>query len=59
MSWVPSDWETERASGWWNIYNLIHKPCGFRTPFAYDLVLDVHFGRMQAKEVVFSHTCDS
>lgn len=59
MSWLPDDWEAEKGSGWWNRHHLVHTPCGYRSAVAYDLIIDGPFGRAQAREVVFSHTCDT
>ena len=60
MRWLPDDWETVRASGWWEIHHLIHTPCGYRTTNAFDLVLDLEYGgRRDAREVVFSPECDT
>ncbi len=51
---LPSDWTAERASGWWELHHLIHKPCGWRSGLAYDLVCN----DAQARSVVYGHECD-
>lgn len=59
MSWMPKDWEAERASGYGEFHYLTHTPCGWRSGNYYDLVLDLpSLGRAQARRVVYTHTCD-
>jgi hypothetical protein len=59
MSWIPPDWETSRASGYFEFHYLTHTPCGWTSHNYYDLVLDLSsLGRQQAKNVVYSHRCD-
>lgn len=56
---LPSDWEAERASGWWEVHHLIHTPCGWRSHNAYDLIINSElFGAQQAREVVYNHECN-
>lgn len=55
---LPSDWTTERASGWWELHHLIHEPCGFRTDVACDLWSTAGpFGEQYARQVVYNHDC--
>lgn len=50
---LPSDWTAERASGWWVLHHLVHKPCGWRNPLAVDVVLDDR----QTRQIVYGHEC--
>lgn len=52
---LPSDWDAEKASGWWELHHLIHKPCGFRTVMAYDLIVN----EQQVRPIVYGHTCEN
>ena len=59
MSWLPNDWEAYRASGWWGLHHLRHKPCGWQSRMPYDLVIDTPgYGRPAARQVVFGHRCE-
>lgn len=55
---LPSDWEAERASGWWELHHLIHKPCGYRTHNAYDLVVDSNNVFGSPRQIVYGHECE-
>lgn len=54
---LPSDWEAERASGWWELHHLTHTPCGWTSFLAYDLVVDGPFGPSAVRQVVYGHDC--
>lgn len=54
---LPEDWEAHKASGWWSLHHLEHKPCGWRTHNAYDLIIDGPFGPAAVRQVVYGHTC--
>ncbi|TMR88605.1 hypothetical protein [Nonomuraea basaltis] len=54
---LPADWETESGSGYWShLAHLIHKPCGFRTNFAYDLIAQSN-NLQSPRDVVYGHRC--
>lgn len=50
---IPPDWTSERASGWANLAHLIHDRCGWRSPLAYDIVID----ERGVRAVVDGHEC--
>jgi len=57
---LPPDWEAEKASGWWSLHHLIHKPCGMRTRMAYDpLSYDLNHGEPAVRQLVYGHTCEA
>lgn len=51
---LPSGWDAERASGWWELHHLTHRTCGFRTGLAYDLICD----EAKVRQIVYGHLCD-
>lgn len=51
---LPSDWDAEKASGWWQLHHLIHKPCGLRTGMAYDLICS----EADVRRVIRDHQCE-
>ncbi|WP_188197245.1 hypothetical protein [Nonomuraea sp. SYSU D8015] len=52
---LPADWETEPGTGYWgHLSHLIHKPCGFRTGNAYDLIVESN-NIGSVREVVYGH----
>lgn len=55
---LPHDWKAHKASGWWNLHHLEHVPCGWTTPFAYDIQAYGPFGESDARRVVYGHTCE-
>ena len=50
---LPSGWDTERASGWFELHHLTHEPCGHRTSRSYDLISD----EREVRDLVYRHNC--
>ncbi|MEV0236901.1 hypothetical protein [Nonomuraea sp. NPDC050786] len=52
---LPADWETEPGTGYWgHLAHLIHKPCGYRTGNAYDLIVESN-NIGSVRDVVYGH----
>lgn len=50
---LPSDWSTERASGWFELHHLSHEPCGYRTSNCFDLISS----EREVRDLVARHHC--
>lgn len=55
---LPSDWEAQSTGGYFpHLVRLKHKPCGFVTPFPYNLHGSEPFGERSARHLVNNHHC--